>query len=100
MRCAAAARQRLVFFGFGADEAHRPADDCVPDQAGLNCVSASFTQITQDPGDQVFERVAAAEYFGALQTAAGQVGLQRLDEAALGLGVEILLDGGRAASRT
>lgn len=52
-------------------------------------------EIGEDAGDEVLDGVAAAEDFGAGEGAAGEVGLEGLDEATLGVGVEVVLDGGR-----
>lgn len=55
-----------------------------------------FAQVGEHAGDEVFQLVAAAKDFSAGEGAAGEMGLQRLDEAALLFGLEVVLDGGGA----
>lgn len=49
-------------------------------------------EVGEDARDEVFDGVAAPEDLGSGESAAGQVGLERLDEAPFVLGVEVMLD--------
>ncbi len=85
----------VILVGFGADEADGAANGGVVD--GL--LEGKFgveAEVGEDAGDEVFDGVATAEDFGSGEGAAGEVGLEGLDEAALGVGGEVVLDGGGA----
>src|SRR5580698_3256179 len=58
-----------------------------------------FADVTDHAGNQVFKFVATAHNLSPGQCAAGKVRLERLDETALFLGLEISLDG-RGAGKT
>lgn len=55
------------------------------------------TEVGQDARDEIFDGVAAAEDLRASESAAGEIGLQRLNEAAFVFGVEVVLDAGGAS---
>ena len=52
-----------------------------------------------DERDHVFERVALGEDSRAVEAPIGQVGFQRLDQASFVLGLQVVLDGGRAGGK-
>ncbi len=83
----------VVGVGFGAYEADGAAYGGVVDGL-VEVVLGLGAEVGEDAGDEVFYGVAAAEDFGAGQGSAGEVGLEGLDEAALVLGGEVVLDSG------
>ena len=88
-------REVVVVVGVRADEAHRASDGGVANGLAELLLGAQ-AKIGEDARDEVFDGVAAAKDLGPGQGAAGQVGLERLNEPSLVLGVEIVLDAGGA----
>lgn len=82
----------IVVLIVGADEAHGTADD-----GGVNRLAellfSGFAQVFEHAGDEIFKLVAAAEDLSTGEGAAGEMGLERLDETAFFVGLEIALDG-------
>jgi hypothetical protein len=64
--------------------AHRGRGDGTLEE--VFCVTA---QVGEDAGDQVFEELAAPEDLCAGEAAAGEIRLERLNEAALGIGGKV-----------
>jgi hypothetical protein len=58
-----------------------------------------FAEVGEHAGDQLFESVAATEDLGASECAAGEVGLERLDEPTFVVSLKIVLNGSRASPR-
>jgi hypothetical protein len=71
----------VVLVGVGADEADGAAYGGVVDGL-LELKLGVGAEVGEDAGDEVFDGVAAAEDFGSGEGAAGEVGLEGLDEAA------------------
>ena len=88
----------VVVIRFSAHESHGPADHGVAD-GDSQLTFRLFAQVGQDAGDEVFEAVAPAEDIRGRQSAAGQVGLERLNQPSFRFSSEVLLDGDRAGPR-
>ena len=88
----------VFFLGLRAHKAHRPTDHGVanvPAELLFGCAA----QVFDHARDQILKRVAAAEDLSAGERAAGKMGLERLNEAAFFLRLQIVLDGLRAGER-
>ena len=96
-KCRSQARNSkvVVFRRFRADEANRAAHHGIANRP-VELLFRILAQVGEHAGDQIFELVATAKDFRSGERAAGKVRLERLNEAALFLGLKITLDCGRA----
>ncbi len=81
----------IVLDTFGPDEANRTSNRGMANRL-IKLPFRTQAQIGQDARDQVFNAVAPAKHLGACECAAGEIRLQRLDQAAFVLGLKIVFN--------
>ena len=87
--------ERIILLRLRADKTHRPAHHGIAHRSvKLRCRTTA--QIGEDAGDQVFQRAMAAKHRRSCKRAIGKIGFERLNQAALVLSRQVVLDRSRA----